>query len=63
MSYKVLETAVPGYHLDGRQREEPLPTGVECKLLEAGPKGHGYHRFGDRWVEYFYDTPNITRIS
>lgn len=67
MSYKTIEIAAPGHYLDGRPREERdprdpryLPPNTQVRLLEAVGL-HGYHRDGDRWVEWF-DTsrPTVT---
>jgi hypothetical protein len=60
MSYKTIDVAREGFYLDGRVRptHDPvtgnptLPPNTEVRLLEAVGQ-HGYHRNGDRWVEYF----------
>lgn len=59
MSYKTIDIALPGKYLDGRDRpsfrldgKPSLPPNTEVRLLEA-VGNEGYHRDGDRWVEYF----------
>lgn len=63
MSYKTVAVAKPGEYLDGRPRypfradgKLSLPLNTEVHLVEA-VGNHGYHRDGDRWVEYFYVEP------
>lgn len=60
MGYIVEQIAEPGKHLDGRERKQPLPPGVECKLLkQVGPNGH--RKPGDFYIEFFYDSPEAER--
>lgn len=63
MGFKTIDVALPGHYLDGRQRppfgvsgKPSLPPNVEVHLVEA-VGNHGYHKDGDRWVEYFYVDP------
>lgn len=60
MGFKSIEVARPGFYLDGRVRpfnrydgKPSLPPNVEVHLVEA-VGNHGYHKDGDRWVEYIY---------